>query len=665
MNDNRQLLHQLQNHKSINDHSNDSHNSDHRFRSSTPLRMNEKPSTVKVDSTSSPISRKTSVSSTSTSRKKTSSPPHRTVIPRTENDDDSDDDTTFEDDDDSEDELKKLHDSTEQESTRSSDQTIEDEPNIVNAHVQELRMGKYPPGTQFRVTNNLAGLQTGDLTIHKDEILILIEQQPDDWWLFENPQTEQQGLVPINHIQLQSKTSDHGFRHRVKATTSASTLVDVFKTNNFIPSGFIPSELAPLTEHNQYKLSYTLIPKMTESNFAFNDLHWRYDTDQIYTQQVKYQKILTIKKCLKIPRIKSAQVCSDPFFFFVNYFLFIQIRVLNRCIRVCLYDGLEIISNIHSSRARLSDTIKEDDLTEDWYFVANDDKTFIDEQSEFLIRSNEYHPSKQIYLLIELSQFCESKLDQEKCEIGCGWIILPFDDNQLSKNFNKLLRGGYFHQTNILLDSQYKQLHSEGLAGKLDRYKRARLRFSIQSREKHVDLLYDNLPLTSMIVPMNLVQTIVFYRNELAYQLQKRSHSNGLSTAPVDSIFLSTFYQTLEQADLIYALQRLYHRHKEIPVQEQREEFIKIYESSIYPLLFYRLLPPYDFHDISSINERRKIISAMINKQLSTKQNNQIDILALLLDPNLTDKWTPFTTDEICFSLQKYVHDFTSRSTVS
>ncbi len=80
----------------------------------------------------------------------------------------------------------------------------------------------------------------------------------------------------------------------------------------------------------------------------------------------------------------------------------------------------------------------------------------------------------------------------------------------------------------------------------------------------------------------------------------------------------------------------------------------------IYPLLHYRQLPPYDFHDLTSLNERRKLINDMVKRQLPTKKTPPQDLLSILLDPNLTDKWTPFTTDEISFTLQKYVHDFTS-----
>lgn len=295
MNDDYRLENELRNEKRLDNHLRQPDNRDHQSHTSTPLQLNKSPPTIKVDSLYTSSSKKTSVPSTSNvpADHNTSNAPRYTTIPSRKQDDQS------EEDDDGDSELKRLDEINEHEEHNST---------TVNANVQELRMGTYLPGTPFRVLHNFDALQSDDLIIRKDEILILIEQRPDDWWLFKNPQTQQQGMVPINHIQLQSKPSGHRSHPRMNPVTSASTLVDAFKTNNYIPSGFIASELAPLTEENQYRLSSTLIPRMTESNLTFSDLYWRYDTDQIRTQQVEYQKILTIKKCVKIPKVNHQQV---------------------------------------------------------------------------------------------------------------------------------------------------------------------------------------------------------------------------------------------------------------------------------------------------------------------------------------------------------------------
>ncbi|CAF3309504.1 unnamed protein product [Rotaria socialis] len=668
INDYRQLHSELQSQTPADVHPKDVHSQGHRSRSPTIPYSNKKVPAVKTDLTpsSSPKMKKTAtiVPPTPPSRKKTQSPKGRPEVPivkKKKTNESEEEDSYYEEDereggdhdyneDEEEEELQHLHkhDEHEEEISEHEYDEQEEEPTSANAHVQELRTNKYSPGTQFIVTHDLIGEQTGDLTVHRGDILTLVEQRPDDWWLFKNVPAQLEGLVPINLIQLYSKQQ---IRQRIKPSTSVITLVDAFKNKNNIPDGFIASDLAPLTKIEEYQLWRALVPKMTESNLAFTDLYWRADTDKLYAQEVIHQKILTLKECVKIPRIKGEEV-----------------RVLDRCVRLCLCDGLDIVSNIHTVRAIIPSKIDPRELTEDWHFARNSLNTLIDEQSELLMRSNFSGPGQKLKLLIELSQWCQSTVTQEKCEIGCGWAMVSIDDVEPplitdTKNYNELLRGGHTDQEGVLLDPQYKVLRSNGISGMIDRYKRARVKFSIESRENDVDILYDNLPIQSTIAPMNAIKPVAFFRNELAFQFHKRHHPTGLSTTPIDSIFLGTFFQALSQADLIYTLNRIFRIRKarylsaSSSSQQQRELFIKVYEQFIYPLLQYRQLPTYDFHDIASLNERRNLINDIIKRQTAKKKAPAEDILSILLDPNLTDKWTPFTTDELCFTLQKYIHD--------
>lgn len=345
--------------------------------------------------------------------------------------------------------------------------------------------------------------------------------------------------------------------------------------------------------------------------------------------------------------------------------------MLSRSVRVCLCDGLEIVSNIHTVRASIPPKINPNSPTEDWSFAENDHRTLIDQQSQLLVRANRTSPSQHFHLLLELSQYCQSTATQEKCEIGSGWVMVPLDDHKPplvtdTKNYNALLNGGHMDEPGVLLDPQYLTLQSNGLSGAIDRLKRARLKFSLESRESDIDVAYDNLPIQPLVVPTNLIKPLVYYRNELAFQFHKRHHPTGLCTTPIDSIFLSTFFEALAQPDLIASLRRLYalrkkrHLNSSASVQQQREEFIRTYQLFIYPLLHYRDLPPYDFHDLAVQNERRRIINEMNQRQIPIKKAPPQDTAAVFLDPTLTDRWTPFTTHEISFSLQKFVPSFPS-----
>lgn len=269
---------------------------------------------IKLDSarTESPKPKKaiTTASPLPPTRKKAPSPKRRTQVPAPKEEDSED--SYFEEgeegDEEDEEELRRLGGTGEQGEVESDHDYGEDEDEgesaAVNTRTQELRSNTYPPGTQFIVTQDFTGVQTGDLTIQRGEILTLVEQRPDDWWLLKSTQTQQAGVVPINHIQVMPRAP----RLRAKPSTSATNLVDAFKANNSIPIGFTASDLAPLAELEEYKVSRSLVPRMTESNLAFADLHWRVDNDRLHVHDVTYQKILTIKECVKIPRAKGDQV---------------------------------------------------------------------------------------------------------------------------------------------------------------------------------------------------------------------------------------------------------------------------------------------------------------------------------------------------------------------
>jgi hypothetical protein len=172
-------------------------------------------------------------------------------------------------------------------------------------YVQQLRSNTYSPGTRFHVTHNFTAVETNDLTIHKDEIVILVEQQTSDWWLFKNLHTDQQGLVPINCVRALSIENKF---NSLPSMTSSSILCDAWKNAQWIPSGCTPSELAPLSKLTPYQLFHTLHPTMMPSNLSFADLHWRYDRQQIASSSVKYQKILLVDRCIQMPIVNYDQV---------------------------------------------------------------------------------------------------------------------------------------------------------------------------------------------------------------------------------------------------------------------------------------------------------------------------------------------------------------------
>ncbi|CAF4570008.1 unnamed protein product, partial [Rotaria magnacalcarata] len=80
----------------------------------------------------------------------------------------------------------------------------------------------------------------------------------------------------VTHIEALSRAIDEELRHRITSSVSPSTLVNIVQSKGYIPSGFIASDLASLADNEQYKLFYTLMPTMTESNLALVDIAWDY-----------------------------------------------------------------------------------------------------------------------------------------------------------------------------------------------------------------------------------------------------------------------------------------------------------------------------------------------------------------------------------------------------
>lgn len=192
-----------------------------------------------------------------------------------------------------------------------------DDPNV-----KELQQEEHLPGTKFRVIKSFKATQSGDLTVYKNDILILVEQRSENWWLFQNSSTQEQGLVPINHIELIPQDNARRILPRLEAEMSPSVIVDALKYKGYIPSGFIASDLASLSKQDEYKLSDTLIPTRSKSNFDFSDIAWDYDKDQIRLQHVQYQQIFNMIKCSRIPSIETNDEASDNQFFYFSKIVF-------------------------------------------------------------------------------------------------------------------------------------------------------------------------------------------------------------------------------------------------------------------------------------------------------------------------------------------------------
>ncbi|NXM57243.1 NPHP1 protein, partial [Illadopsis cleaveri] len=221
---------------------------------------------------------------------------------------------------------------------------------------------------------NFDAQQEGDLTFVKGEILLIHDKKADGWWVAENSKGER-GLVPRTylavelgrnqalchfkcefqvpkeeeesheeseeHIEVVDETADgteikkrtDSHWSAVRAITENDT-VEVLTTTGAVPAGFRPSMLFQLLEEGEeFRASYYLQPELTPSQLAFKDLVWNSERNTIHPRPTRVSLIVTLCSCKMIP------------------FPGTGVRVLSRHVRLCLFDGSRVLSNIHTVRA--------------------------------------------------------------------------------------------------------------------------------------------------------------------------------------------------------------------------------------------------------------------------------------------------------------------------
>ncbi|NWX40641.1 NPHP1 protein, partial [Steatornis caripensis] len=212
---------------------------------------------------------------------------------------------------------------------------------------------------------NFNAQQEGDLAFTKGEVLLIHDKKADGWWVAENSKGER-GLVPRTylavsvlqpcvhredggsqeqseeHVEVVDETADgteikkrtDSHWSAVRRAITENDTVEVLATLGAVPAGFRPSTLFQLSEEgNQFRASYFLQPALTPSQLAFKDLVWNSEKNTIYPRPTRVSLIVTLCSCKMIPLPG------------------VSIQVLSRHVRLCLFDGNRVLSNIHTVRA--------------------------------------------------------------------------------------------------------------------------------------------------------------------------------------------------------------------------------------------------------------------------------------------------------------------------
>uniref|UniRef100_A0A2I3M1A3 Nephrocystin-1 n=1 Tax=Papio anubis TaxID=9555 RepID=A0A2I3M1A3_PAPAN len=481
---------------------------------------------------------------------------------------------------------------------------------------------------EYIAVGDFTAQQAGDLTFKKGEILLVIEKKPDGWWIAKDAKGNE-GLVPRTYLEPYSEEEEEGqesieegseedvevvdetadgaeVKQRTDSHWSAVqkviseqiNTVDVLTMMGAIPAGFRPSTLSQLLEEgNQFRASYFLQPELMPSQLAFRDLMWDATEGTIRSRPSRISLILTLWSCKMIPLPGMS------------------IQVLSRHVRLCLFDGNKVLSNIHTVRAT-------------WQSKKPKTWTFSPQVSRILpclldgdcfIRSNSASPDVGILFELGISYIRNST--GERGELSCGWVFLKlFDASGVpipAKTYELFLNGGTPYEKGVDVDpSVSRRAHGSVFYQMMAMRRQPQLLVKLRSLNRRSRNVLSLLPET-LIGSMCSVHLLIFYRQILGDVLLKDRMSLQ-STDLISHPMLATFPMLLEQPDVMDALRR----DKEF----LKSAFLLVYHDCVLPLLHSTRLPPFRWAEEESETARWKVITDFLKQN----QENQGALQALL-----------------------------------
>ncbi|XP_063299730.1 nephrocystin-1 [Pelobates fuscus] len=551
------------------------------------------------------------------------------------------------DDDDDEDEEESEEEQEEEEEGEESDQEEEDDTEF-DATIRE-----------FITLGDFQAQQKDDLTFQKGEVLQILDKKPDGWWLAQDSQGNK-GLVPKTYLQAYNKgeqshepseeeseeeeeeeaadkkdvSRERPAEDTVSQTSSAKKTQEMSTTDALtmmgaIPPGFRSSTLAQLLEQgDQLRANMFLQPELTPSQLAFKDLLWDQERDGIQALPARVSCILTLWSCKMIPLPAAS------------------IQILSRHVRLCLFDGNKVLSNIHTVRATW---LPKNSKT--WTFsprVTGILPSLLD--GDCFVRSGSQ--SAEIGILFELGVTYIRNSTGERGELSCGWTFLKlFDVSGVPmppKTYELPLNGGTPYERGVEVDPSISRRANSGVFHQMITQRRQpRLLVKLRSSNTRRRELLNFLPET-MVGSMCYIPLLVLYRQILGDVLLKERVSMQ-NTDLICNPVLATFPQVIEQTDIMDALRSGWaEKQNSMKRSEKRDKefvknaFIHVYHDTAYPLLQSTVLQGSKWTDDEVEASRWKVIADFL------KQNREKDgSLHFLLSPDNIHK--PFDISEVTY----------------
>uniref|UniRef100_A0A8C2BXM3 Nephronophthisis 1 n=1 Tax=Cyprinus carpio TaxID=7962 RepID=A0A8C2BXM3_CYPCA len=441
------------------------------------------------------------------------------------------------------------------------------------------------------------GEEEGDLSIQKGEVLKVLSKNKDGWWLAQNSKG-QKGLVPKTFLKVRIisqaiKTSNWD---TVRKAVTEIDATDVLSAMGAIPPGFRPSTLSRLLEEGRsYRASHFIQPKLSQSQLSFKDLHMDPDTGKVHGRPSRVSLTLTLWSCRMIP---------PPG---------VGLQVLSRHVRLCAFNGTQVLSNIHTVRATYNSK-----SPKTWSFSPRmtgmlpcllDGDCFLRCDSE----------SPDLGILFELGVTYIRNSTGERGDLSCGWAFLKlFDESGAPvalRTQELTVHGGTPFEKDTDMDTtSTKRGYPTGvfqqmlLARKIPKLVVKLKSVNTRSREL-LNLLPDTI-----VGSLSTVRLLGTYRQILADALLL-DRVTMYNADLICSSVLASFPDVLDQPDLMDAFRKSWtesesnlRRSDKRDINVLKQMFVSVYMGSVFPLLYSAEMPAPCWADEEVESQRARII---------------------------------------------------------
>uniref|UniRef100_A0A3B5M385 Nephronophthisis 1 n=1 Tax=Xiphophorus couchianus TaxID=32473 RepID=A0A3B5M385_9TELE len=346
----------------------------------------------------------------------------------------------------------------------------------------------------YKVLSDFKAEQEGDLSVRKGEVLKIIKKTADGWWLAQD-KIGNRGVVPKTYLK-HDKDSDENLDEEEDEDDDEDDEIqqseqeeeededvdedeidttDVLSAMGAIPSGFRPSTLSKLLaeEGERYRGSHYIQPELSQSQLSFKDLFLDPDTGR-----------------------------------------YLPIQVLSRHIRMCAFDGTQVLSNIHTVRASYT---SKDPKT--WNFsprMTSILPTILD--GDCFLRCNSLSPN--IGVLFELGVTFLRNSTGERGDLSCGWAFLKLTDDSgnplQNRTYELPINGGTPYEKKVVLEAPVSRRSPGGVFQQMLQARRQpKLIVKLKSASSRTRLQLSLLPDT-LLHCLSCVHLLVLHRQLLA-----------------------------------------------------------------------------------------------------------------------------------------------------